>query len=93
MSTTKEKIIDTVTQLLSNNVGFDEISMSSLAMEVGIGKSTIYEYFTSKVELFIYTEELLLCEYFLSHLPFKCSRKKNDLKICQMTVPFSRMSS
>ena len=35
------------------NIGFDEISMSSLAVEVGIGKSTIYDYFTSKIDLLL----------------------------------------
>lgn len=52
MLSTKEKIITTVTKMLTNNISFDEISMSALAQEVGIGKSTIYDYFISKAELF-----------------------------------------
>ena len=73
MSSTKDKIIDTVTQMLSNNIGFDEISMSSLAVEVGIGKSTIYDYFTSKIDLFMTAVKKLADKIF-------CATKDFDIE-------------
>ena len=51
MASTKDKIIEIVIELLKNNVSFDDISMNKVAENVGIGKSTIYEYFESKNDL------------------------------------------
>lgn len=51
MISTKDKIIDIVTDMLINNINYDEISMNKVAEKVGIGKSTIYEYFNSKNDL------------------------------------------
>lgn len=50
---TKDKIVDTVIELLKQNVKYEEISMTMVAEKVGIGKSTIYDYFNTKSELLI----------------------------------------
>ena len=50
---TKDKIVDTVIELLQQNVKYEEISMTMVAEKVGIGKSTIYDYFNTKSELLI----------------------------------------
>ena len=55
MSSTKEKIIEAVIETLNENFNYDEFSMSKIADKVGIGKSTIYEYFDSKSDLLIET--------------------------------------
>lgn len=48
---TKEKIVENVIELLRQNVKYEDISMTMLADKVGIGKSTIYDYFKTKSEL------------------------------------------
>ncbi len=55
MASTKEKIIEAVIETLNENFNYDEFSMSTIADKVGIGKSTIYEYFDSKSDLLIET--------------------------------------
>lgn len=55
MASTKEKIIEAVIETLNENFNYDEFSMSKIADKVGIGKSTIYEYFDSKSDLLIET--------------------------------------
>ena len=55
MATTKEKIIEAVALTLNENFNYDELSMSAIAEKVGIGKSTIYEYFESKSDLLVET--------------------------------------
>lgn len=50
---TKDKIVDTVIELLKQNIKYEEISMTMVAEKVGIGKSTIYDYFNTKSELLI----------------------------------------
>lgn len=50
---TKEKIVQTVIEMLRQNVKYEEISMTMVAEKVGIGKSTIYDYFKTKSELLI----------------------------------------
>lgn len=50
---TKDKIVDTIIELLKQNVKYEEISMTMVAEKVGIGKSTIYDYFNTKSELLI----------------------------------------
>ena len=48
MISTKDKIIEIVTDMLIHNINYEDISMNKVAE---IGKSTIYEYFSSKNEL------------------------------------------
>ena len=55
MTKKKKKIIEAVIETLSENFNYDEFSMSKIAEKVGIGKSTIYEYFDSKSDLLIET--------------------------------------
>lgn len=50
---TKDRIVDKVIELLQQNVKYEEISMTMVADKVGIGKSTIYDYFNTKSELLI----------------------------------------
>lgn len=57
---TKEKIVTTVVEMLKQNVKYEDISMALVAEKVGIGKSTIYEYFNSKSELLLYCTEKLV---------------------------------
>lgn len=51
MIKTKDKIVDIVIKHINSGVNIDEVSVQTIASEAGIGKSTIYEYFTSKEEL------------------------------------------
>lgn len=55
MASTRDKIIEAVAETLNENFNYDELSMSAIAEKVGIGKSTIYEYFESKSDLLIET--------------------------------------
>ncbi len=50
---TKNRIIETVEKQLSRDFNYDNISMSAIAEEIGIAKSTIYEYFSSKKQMMI----------------------------------------
>jgi AcrR family transcriptional regulator len=51
LSKTKEKIMAQVIEYIQNGIDVSKRSMADIAKEVGIGKSTMYEYFTSKEAL------------------------------------------
>lgn len=60
---TKDRIIEAVIKLLTSDYNYDKISMSGIADAVGIGKSTIYEYFESRESLLLEATSLLFEDY------------------------------
>ncbi|HHU55777.1 MAG TPA: TetR/AcrR family transcriptional regulator [Acholeplasmataceae bacterium] len=61
--TTKNKIIDVIIDYIKAGVNLDIISMQKIANEVGIGKSTLYEYFQSKQDLIEHVYIYLINHY------------------------------
>ena len=49
---TRKAIVDAAVKLFAEN-GFEDTSMEELAREAGVGKSTIYGYFSAKEEIFL----------------------------------------
>lgn len=51
----KERILDALLELMKENHSLSAITVSLIAERAGIGKGTVYEYFSSKEEIFIET--------------------------------------
>jgi AcrR family transcriptional regulator len=63
MLTTKEKILNVVVEHIKNQTNLEQLTLSKIAAEANIGKSTVYEHFDSKEEVIIQTYIYLLQEY------------------------------
>lgn len=63
MSLTKDKIINVLINYIKSGTNLDNISIQKIANEADIGKSTVYEYFSSKESL-IEETYLSLIEYY-----------------------------
>ena len=63
MQTTKEKLLSVLVSYIKEGVNLDGISLSTIASEAEIGKSTVYEYFASKEEMICETYIYLLSQY------------------------------
>ena len=61
--TTKDKILQVVVEYIKDNTYADHISLSQIAEKAQIGKSTVYEYFSSKEALITETYLYLLEQY------------------------------
>ena len=68
---TKQAIIDAAVALFGER-GYDQTSMAALATRAGIGKSTIYTYFSTKREILI-----AFCEDELSYVYKESNEKTN----------------
>ncbi len=62
-SNTKTKILETVIDIIKNDPRGQNWTLSNIAKRVGIAKSTIYEYFSSKQELTYEATMFLLNRY------------------------------
>ncbi|HQL42906.1 MAG: TetR/AcrR family transcriptional regulator [Spirochaetes bacterium] len=49
----KQQILDAAVKIISNN-GFSKLSMRRIAAQLGVSATTIYNYYTSKDELYFY---------------------------------------
>jgi AcrR family transcriptional regulator len=63
MQTTKDKIIDVVLSHIKSDSNINELTLTKIASEANIGKSTVYEHFHSKEEIIIETYKHLLNHY------------------------------
>jgi len=63
MQTTRDKILDVVIGYIKQNHNLSQVSLSQIAKDADIGKSTIYEYFTNKESLITQTYQYLLEKY------------------------------
>jgi AcrR family transcriptional regulator len=63
MQTTKEKILSAVIDYIKDNTNLESITLSKIALTADIGKSTVYEHFSSKEELICQTYLYLLNHY------------------------------
>jgi len=63
MQTTKEKILSVVISHIKNQTNLEQLTLSKIANEANIGKSTVYEHFSSKEEVIVQTYIHLLQEY------------------------------
>ncbi|MFU8793496.1 MAG: TetR/AcrR family transcriptional regulator [Acholeplasmataceae bacterium] len=63
MQTTKDKIIDVVLSHIKSDSSISDLTLSKIATEANIGKSTVYEHFHSKEEIIIETYKHLLNNY------------------------------
>lgn len=63
MMSTKDKIIDVLVSNIKAGKNLQELSLSQIANEALIGKSTVYEYFKSKEEMISSTYVYLLEQY------------------------------
>jgi AcrR family transcriptional regulator len=63
MLSTKEKLLSVLVSYIKEGVNLDSISLSTIASEAEIGKSTVYEYFASKEEMICETYKYLLSQY------------------------------
>ncbi|TNF07229.1 MAG: TetR/AcrR family transcriptional regulator [Bacillota bacterium] len=63
MSTTKERILSAVIEYIKDDTNLESITLSKIAEKAQIGKSTVYEHFSSKEELIIDTYQYLLEHY------------------------------
>lgn len=71
---TKKAIIAAAVTLFTSK-GYEETSIEELAKEAGIGKSTIYTYFSTKSEIF-----LAFCDDELEYIHQELAEKCGDLK-------------
>jgi AcrR family transcriptional regulator len=67
MLTTKERILSAVVDYIKDDTNLESITLSKIAEKAQIGKSTVYEHFSSKEELIVDTYQYLL-EYYRSIL-------------------------
>lgn len=63
MSQTKDKIIQVLVEHIKQGTNLNEISLSKVAQEAEIGKSTVYEHFKNKEEMISSTYAYLLHKY------------------------------
>ncbi|MDO9628698.1 MAG: TetR/AcrR family transcriptional regulator [Acholeplasmataceae bacterium] len=63
MQSTKEKILSVLISYIKDGVNLDNISLSTIAAEAEIGKSTLYEHFSSKEDMICETYKYLLSQY------------------------------
>ena len=63
MSTTKDKLIQVLVSHIKAGVNLKELSLSQIATEAEIGKSTVYEHFASKEAMISDTYAYLLKSY------------------------------
>ncbi|MDY0210986.1 MAG: TetR/AcrR family transcriptional regulator [Acholeplasma sp.] len=63
MSVTKDKLIAVVIEHIKAGSNLNEISLSKIANEAEIGKSTVYEHFSSKEDMISSTYAYLLKQY------------------------------
>lgn len=63
MSQTKDKIIQVLVEHIKQGKNLNEISLSKVAQEAEIGKSTVYEHFKNKEEMISSTYAYLLHKY------------------------------
>ncbi len=63
MQTTKDKILSAVVDHIKDNTNLESITLSKIALAAEIGKSTVYEHFSSKEELICETYLFLLNHY------------------------------
>jgi AcrR family transcriptional regulator len=63
MQTTKDKILSAVIDYIKDNTNLESITLSKIALTADIGKSTVYEHFSSKEELICETYLYLLHHY------------------------------
>ena len=61
--TTKEKILAAVVDYIKDDTNLESITLSKIAEKAQIGKSTVYEHFSSKEVLIIETYQYLLNTY------------------------------
>ena len=77
MQTAKDKLLNTLVSHIKKGEDLKNISLSKIAQEAEIGKSTVYEYFESKDEMIVETYRYLLKHYEqillqdLEHMDFK----------------------
>ncbi len=91
MSSTRDKIISAVIDYIKDDTNIESITLSKIAQTANIGKSTVYEHFSSKEQLIIETYQYLLDYYQkLINQPLKSNTFKSmfieqlDLILCAM---------
>ena len=62
MKPKKEAILRTVLDMMTSKTGQKNLTLSNIAKDMGIGKSTIYEYFTTKEEIIKEAMFLMIAE-------------------------------
>lgn len=63
MQTTRERILSAVVDYIKDDINLESITLSKIADKAQIGKSTVYEHFSSKEELINETYQYLLEHY------------------------------
>jgi AcrR family transcriptional regulator len=63
MQTTKDRILQSVIEFIKEPDNLEQITLSKIAKKAGIGKSTVYEHFSSKEAIIIETYKHLLKHY------------------------------
>ncbi len=63
MQSTKDKILSAVLSHIKEGDNLEQITISKIANEAEIGKSTVYEHFSSKEDMILETYHFLLDEY------------------------------
>jgi AcrR family transcriptional regulator len=74
----KQQILDAAVKIITNN-GFSKLSMRRIAAQLGVSATTIYNYYTSKDELYFYIRIKgfeRLFEYLKKHMPYRFYREK-----------------
>ncbi len=80
---TKKKILEVSRKSFIEN-GFEKTNIRKIAKEVGIGSSTVYGYFSSKIDLFIDSfindmEDMNVVDYKIE------SVMKDDINVCKLS--------
>ena len=60
---TKDKILEVVVDFIKSRTPIESITLSKVAKQADIGKSTVYEHFSNKEEMIKETYQFLLDEY------------------------------
>ena len=87
MSSTKDKIIQVLVEHIKQGSNLNDLSLSKIAHEAEIGKSTVYEHFKSKEDMISSTYAYLLNQYKsillepIEMVDFKSSFKAQILRI------------
>ncbi len=87
MSSTKDKIIQVLVEHIKQGSNLNDLSLSKIAHEAEIGKSTVYEHFKSKEDMISSTYAYLLNQYKsillepIEMVDFKSSFKVQILRI------------
>ena len=87
MSSTKDKIIQVLVEHIKQGSNLNDLSLSKIAHEAEIGKSTVYEHFKSKEDMISSTYAYLLNQYKsillepIEMVNFKSSFKAQILRI------------